>query len=209
MPDLLNLFLGLSLGAAAALAANAQAVALAKLVLFAAIISIGGWVWETIYCSIVEKRLVRRGFLFGPACPIYGVGAASVRLVLGWSNDVVFVFLAGAALATAIEYVTADILWRRYKRRWWEYDSMPLNYKGRICAPASTVFGLFSLASVFVLGPAFDAGIECVAATDLMALATAALAVFSADLLASMAWLDDARRARAQLLASRLRARLG
>ncbi|MDE6107474.1 MAG: putative ABC transporter permease, partial [Oscillospiraceae bacterium] len=29
---------------------------------------------ETVYCSVLERRLVSRGFLFGPICPIYGVG---------------------------------------------------------------------------------------------------------------------------------------
>ena len=33
-----------------------------------------GWVMETCYCSVCERRLVPRGFLYGPICPIYGAG---------------------------------------------------------------------------------------------------------------------------------------
>lgn len=37
--------------------------------------SVGGWAMESTYCSIGERRLVNRGFLNGPYCPIYGAGA--------------------------------------------------------------------------------------------------------------------------------------
>ena len=33
-----------------------------------------GWVMETCYCSVCERRLVPRGFLYGPICPFYGAG---------------------------------------------------------------------------------------------------------------------------------------
>lgn len=41
-----------------------------------------GWIWESCYVSIKEKKLVNRGFVTGPVCTIYGVGAMSVYLVL-------------------------------------------------------------------------------------------------------------------------------
>lgn len=40
--------------------------------------SILGWVVESIYMSICNRRLTNRGFVRGPFCPIYGVGALSV-----------------------------------------------------------------------------------------------------------------------------------
>ena len=39
------------------------------------IYSFAGWAWETIITSIPQRRFVNRGFLNGPYCPIYGVGA--------------------------------------------------------------------------------------------------------------------------------------
>ena len=41
--------------------------------LFAAC-SLGGWLWETLFAILRTGRWERRGFLFGPICPIYGVG---------------------------------------------------------------------------------------------------------------------------------------
>ena len=47
------------------------------------IYSIIGWVYESTICSIGHRRLINRGFLNGPYCPIYGTGAVLVLLVLG------------------------------------------------------------------------------------------------------------------------------
>ena len=32
-----------------------------------------GWIWESCYVSIKEKKLENRGFVTGPVCTIYGV----------------------------------------------------------------------------------------------------------------------------------------
>ena len=34
-----------------------------------------GWFFESCYCSLRPKKWINRGFLRGPFCPIYGVGA--------------------------------------------------------------------------------------------------------------------------------------
>ena len=31
-----------------------------------------GWIWESCYVSIKEKKLVNRGFVTGPVCTKYG-----------------------------------------------------------------------------------------------------------------------------------------
>ena len=49
--------------------------------LYFIIYSVLGWCMETIYCSVAERRLVPRGFLYGPLCPIYGVG---VLMMICW-----------------------------------------------------------------------------------------------------------------------------
>lgn len=42
------------------------------------IYSIIGWVYESTICSIGHRKLINRGFLNGPYCPIYGTGAVLV-----------------------------------------------------------------------------------------------------------------------------------
>ena len=64
--------------------------------LYFIVYSILGWCMETVYCSILERRFVPRGFLYGPMCPIYGVG---VLMKVSWfqphmGNPVLFYLTA-------------------------------------------------------------------------------------------------------------------
>ena len=45
---------------------------LSKMVIEFVVFSLLGWIYETIYTVIVTKKWDKRGFLFGPICPIYG-----------------------------------------------------------------------------------------------------------------------------------------
>ena len=55
---------------------------LIKFILYFLIYSFLGWVCETIYCSILDRKFVNRGFLNGPVCPVYGFGALLVIALL-------------------------------------------------------------------------------------------------------------------------------
>ncbi|MCI2086288.1 MAG: putative ABC transporter permease [Olsenella sp.] len=154
---------------------------LSVLMLSMTIISIGGWVWETVYCSLVERRPVPRGFLFGPACPIYGTGAVAVYVLLGHLESPLAVFVAGSILATAIEYATGRVLEERFGKRWWDYTGWPLNYRGLICPIASAVFGVFSVLVVFVIEPPLMAFFSSWGELACEAAATACAVTFAAD----------------------------
>ena len=44
--------------------------------------SVAGWVYESVLVSVQERRFVNRGFLNGPLCPIYGMGAVLMAVLL-------------------------------------------------------------------------------------------------------------------------------
>ena len=44
-----------------------------------------GWIWESSYVSVCERRLVNRGFLHGPVIPLYYSGG-SYALAEKWSE---------------------------------------------------------------------------------------------------------------------------
>ena len=46
------------------------------------IYSVLGWIIESIYRSICERKIINTGFLKGPFCPIYGIGAIIMILFL-------------------------------------------------------------------------------------------------------------------------------
>ncbi len=122
-----------------------------------------GWVWESIYCTIQEKKWADRGFLFGPICPIYGscVIIASFVFthvpVLSDPNVPIPVIMLVCGIGSAIaEFGTSWVLEKRFHARWWDYSDMPFNLQGRICLPVSFAFGLAGIFVVKFLVPAVN-----------------------------------------------------
>ena len=161
---------------------------LPQMVITFALISFGGWVYETIYCSVVEGEFTKRGFLFGPTCPIYGIGALAVWLVLGQISNPFIVFIIGGFLATVIEYSTGLFLERRFKKKWWDYSMFKFNLHGRICPQASAVFGAFSVTSVFVLVPAMLDVLTLFSSHTISVIAFILVTLYFLDTVASLLW---------------------
>ena len=161
---------------------------LPQMVIIFALISFGGWVYETIYCSVVEGEFTKRGFLFGPTCPIYGIGAIAEWLVLGQISNPIIVFIIGAVLATVIEYSTGLFLERRFKKKWWDYSMFKFNLHGRICPQASAVFGAFSVTSVFVLVPTMLNILMLFSRHTISVLAFIVVTLYFLDTVASLLW---------------------
>lgn len=117
--------------------------------------SVGGWIMETLLYMVVQRRVVKRGFLFGPLCPIYGVGAILATLTLYDRIDNIFLlFFIGMVMCTALEYVTHYVLEKLFHTTWWDYSNKRFNIKGRICLKNSLMFGVGIVLIVRVLQPA-------------------------------------------------------
>ena len=161
---------------------------LPQMVIIFALISFGGWVYETIYCSVVEGEFTKRGFLFGPTCPIYGIGAIAEWLILGQISNPIIVFIIGAVLATVIEYSTGLFLERRFKKKWWDYSMFKFNLHGRVCPQASAVFGAFSVTSVFVLVPTMLNILMIFSKHTVSVVAFIVVTLYFLDTVASLLW---------------------
>ncbi len=107
--------------------------------------SLFGWTYESIYCSILGRKWINRGFLNGPICPIYGAGATLFLVALRWLHNPILIFFAGMISASALEYATSWALEKMFHTRWWEYDDFFLNIHGRVCLLAGSVFGAFAV----------------------------------------------------------------
>ncbi len=114
--------------------------------------SFGGWLWESVIFSLgQERRLINRGFLNGPICPIYGLGALAAALfahVVG--THYIQLFLLSGAAACVLEYITSFALERLFHARWWDYSNRILNLNGRICIGGFILFGLGSVGVSFI-----------------------------------------------------------
>ena len=93
-----------------------------------------GWIFESTYVSLKQKRLVNRGFLRLPMLPLYGSGAVMMLWVsLPVRDSLPLVYISGFIAATALEYVTGAVMERLFKVRYWDYSSQPFQLHGYIC----------------------------------------------------------------------------
>ena len=124
-----------------------------KYFFFFLLYSMLGWVYETALCSVRQRSFVNRGFLNGPYCPIYGVGAVLFLYLLGGEKNALLIFVFGSVIATAVEYFTSFVMEKTFGARWWDYSAFKLNLNGRVCLGASAVFGAFAVVLIKILHP--------------------------------------------------------
>ena len=97
---------------------------------------------------------MNRGFVTGPVCTIYGVGAVSVYLILRpLDGKILPLFFCGIALATTLEYLTAVVMEKLFHMSWWDYSGNRFNFQGRICLGSSIVWGFFTVIMFEILQP--------------------------------------------------------
>lgn len=119
------------------------------------IYSIIGWILEVIVCSLNNKKIVNRGFLVGPYCPIYGLGGlAIVMTLLRYKEDPVVVFVFGVLITSAIEYYTSYLLEKIFHNKWWDYSERIDSINGRICIGNMIAFGFCACVVIYILEPA-------------------------------------------------------
>lgn len=101
-----------------------------------------GWMYESILVSCQQHRLVNRGFLNGPLCPIYGTGAILGVAILGNVHNPITIFLISMVGATILEYTTSWVMEQLFHARWWDYSNFRFNLQGRVCLLGALIFGL-------------------------------------------------------------------
>ena len=110
--------------------------------------SFGGWVVEVIFHAVALGKVVNRGFLNGPVCPVYGFGVLSVFAMIntlqgsGCQMSDGLIFLFGIILATVVELIAGWLLDVCFHARWWDYSDKPFNFHGYICLEFSIIWGL-------------------------------------------------------------------
>ena len=113
-----------------------------------------GWCVEVIYAAVNHGKFINRGFLFGPICPIYGIGMLAVLLALKPLQDNLFFLYVGSVVITSlIELVLGFLSEKLFHERLWDYSENPFNLKGYICLKFSLLWGLGAVVIVDILHP--------------------------------------------------------
>lgn len=125
-----------------------------NILLYFIIYSFLGWCLESVYKTILEKRFVNSGFLYGPLCPIYGFGAVIMILIFGLLPQNVFIiFLSSMILLTIWEYIVGVILEKLFKTKYWDYSNVKFNINGRVCLKNSIYWGILGVVFIFIIHP--------------------------------------------------------
>ena len=153
-----------------------------------------GWCVEVVYAAVKEHKLVNRGFLCGPICPIYGFGMVglvySVQLIPlpdSGSMSAVSIFFIGMVLTTAIELVGGWVLYKLYHIRWWDYSKRKYNLGGYICPQFSLLWGLGSVLMIKVVHPLLARGSNPMPFRVMLILDIVLLIIFVVDVIVSTA----------------------
>lgn len=113
-----------------------------EIILLFFIYSFLGWCVEVAFVAVTTGKVVDRGFLNGPVCPIYGCGMVGVQIILlPVKNNVWLLFLGGMIICSTVELFGGWILDKIFRMRWWDYSEKPFNIGGYICLPFSIMWG--------------------------------------------------------------------
>ena len=127
-----------------------------NLVFYFIIYSFLGWCLESVYKTIIFKKPTNSGFLYGPFCPIYGLGALLMISISSISNNIFVIFILGFIVFTAWEYLVAVILEKAFKTKYWDYSNLKFNIQGRICLKNSIYWGILGILLVYIIQPQIE-----------------------------------------------------
>ncbi len=128
-----------------------------------------GWCYEVILETFIYQwGFSNRGVLFGPYCPVYGVGALSFLLCLNplmrkkdvkWLNIAkpLLIFIGCMTIATVIELIASYIL-EFFTGAWpWQtYAEYKYNFQARIALSTSLRFGLGGTLFLYIVQPFYN-----------------------------------------------------
>ena len=123
------------------------------IVLYFTIGCIFGTYWEeimymvrSVYETGALEWVSRRGLLYGPFSPVYGMGAVLIYLIFGTAfrkkaPSIPACFIGGALLGGALEYVLSWVQEMLFGTISWDYSTYFLNINGRTTIPYMIVWG--------------------------------------------------------------------
>ena len=133
-----------------------------------------GWCLEVIYAAVTTGKLINRGFLNGPVCPIYGFGMVIVP--------------------SALELVGGWALYKLYHTRWWDYSDYPFNIGGYICLEFSLLWGVGTLIVMKLVHPIIADAVALIPPLVGLILMFLLYAIYAADTIATAFAASDLAR---------------
>lgn len=146
-----------------------------------------GWVLESVTKTVMQRKWVNSGFLFGPFCPIYGIGAIIMYLFLdSFKGKWILLFLIGFFVLSVWEYIVGWLLEKFFQTKYWDYSNYKFNIHGRVCLMNSIFWGILGVLFVNVIHPFIDAKIQLIPENHLIYLNILLYAYIIVDVITSI-----------------------
>ena len=134
-----------------------------NMLLYFLLFSFLGWVLETFYSVYELGHFTKRGFLYGPLCPIYGWGALILIMFFNkYKCKSVKLFICAAIIFSIFEYAVSYAMDALFATKWWDYSNEFFNLNGRISIFYSFVWGIAAILFVNNIYPFFKKKINMV-----------------------------------------------
>ena len=145
-----------------------------------------GWLMETFYAFSIAGHFVKRGFLYGPLCPIYGWGGIIlISLLNRYKSNSLKLFFYSAIVFSLFEYLVGFGLDALFSAKWWDYTYDFMNLNGRISIFYSVGWGFIALVFINHVHPFIEKKVQLllnkVPKTIQLLLLNSAFALFVTD----------------------------
>ena len=146
-----------------------------------------GWIMEICVTFYKSKKIINRGFLIGPYCPIYGYASIIMILYLNhYKDNPLTVFLLAVVICTFIEYIISYIMEKLFNARWWDYSNYKFNINGRVCLINAFFFGILGTFLVYYANPFFENILLKINTNTLNTISLILMILFTTDFITSM-----------------------
>lgn len=128
------------------------------------ICSFFGYIMETFFKIFIFKDM-NNGILFGPWIPVYGLGAVLVIIIMRFIFNrlnisrwikVILLFICSVLILTLLELVGGMLIEEFTGKIFWDYSNLRFNIGHYIALEISLVWGIFSLAFIYIFKPLID-----------------------------------------------------
>lgn len=117
------------------------------------IYSVIGFILESLYVSILKKKVYFSGLLKGPFIPLYGFGAFIILKVAFYDDLLTNTFFYSVIIGTTLEYLTHYFLEKDLKIQLWNYSHFRFTFSKRICLFYSLCWGFLGVLLVGCIHP--------------------------------------------------------
>ena len=108
---------------------------------------------EFLYSIVFRSKIVKPGALFGLWCPIYGVTAVILLLLVSKDRKKLHNFFIIFLVSGVIEYLGSYLYSKLFNYYIWDYSDYLFNINGRVCLSMTLCFSILGYLMIYKIEP--------------------------------------------------------